>query len=344
MEQRAIEMLKERTGLTFNRLVRFSDGCGAQFKSRFCVADLCSAGERLLGSAPAPVAFHYFESNEGKSESDAAGSALKLRAERMCLRDKELVLTCTAQLVEELTKISPPSTDKYEFCAIEEFPTFQRVGARDRQEVKLQGIRKLHQINHSGGGIKVSPLSCLDCAKLSGECEQCQAADFTVTPDRLAALLGGRGEEAREEPEQELGQAIVEGEGEQLEKSDGEGDGEEEEIEEGDIVWGIRYGKRAPAVVVSLAEVPQPRQRAIKTSKVRMCCVGGALVLVMTTTTFQEGVVYIKWVGLVDGAGGAMYAAAEQQRLVLLGDSPEDMAWGERVEDNYLVAKAMLVA
>ena len=63
----------------------------------------------------------------------------------------------------------------------------------------------------------------------------------------------------------------------------------------------------------------------------------------MTTTTFQEGVVYIKWVGLLDGAGGAMFAAAEQQRLVLLGDSPEDMAWGERVKDNYLAAKAMLV-
>ena len=45
----------------------------------------------------------------------------------------------------------------------------------------------------------------------------------------------------------------------------------------------------------------------------------------------QENVVYIKWVGLVDTAGGqvATFAAEERSKLVLLGDSPQDSEWGK---------------
>lgn len=60
--------------------------------------------------------------------------------------------------------------------------------------------------------------------------------------------------------------------GRPAEGSDVEGgqddDGEEEEFEVGDVVWGLRYGKRAPAVVVRLEDIPQPRQRQIKSRKV----------------------------------------------------------------------------
>ena len=49
MEQRAVKILEEKTYLKFTRIIRFSDGCGAQFKSRFAVADLVFTSERLLG-------------------------------------------------------------------------------------------------------------------------------------------------------------------------------------------------------------------------------------------------------------------------------------------------------
>ena len=65
-----------------------SDGCGAQFKSQFCVADFCEAGGRVLGKPGAKVSFIYFESNEGKGESDAHGLVEKMQIERMVLCDR----------------------------------------------------------------------------------------------------------------------------------------------------------------------------------------------------------------------------------------------------------------
>ena len=41
-----------------------------------------------------------------------------------------------------------------------------------------------------------------------------------------------------------------------------------EQVEVGDVVWGLRYGKRVPAVVVDFEEVPKARQKQIKSRKV----------------------------------------------------------------------------
>ena len=43
-----VEIVGEETGLSFNKLIRFSDDCGVQFKSRFCVAGLCQIPEKVL--------------------------------------------------------------------------------------------------------------------------------------------------------------------------------------------------------------------------------------------------------------------------------------------------------
>ena len=60
----------------------------------------------------------------------------------------------------------------------------------------------------------------------------------------------------------------------------------------------------------------------------------------------QETVVYIKWVGLVDTAGEevATFAAAERSKLVLLGNSPQDIEWGKRVPAMYMAAKMVMMA
>ena len=82
-ERRIVEILMEKTGMSFLNIIRFSDGCGAQFKSRFCVADLCQMPGKVLSSEnmDCKVQAHYFASHEGKSDSDTAGSLEKLRAE-----------------------------------------------------------------------------------------------------------------------------------------------------------------------------------------------------------------------------------------------------------------------
>ena len=202
MEARAVEILMEKTGLKFNKLFRFSDGCGAQFKSRYSTADLVTAGERILGNKEAEVTFCYFASNEGKSESDTAGSAFKARVESMCLRNPELVILCAADLVREVTKLTPDCTKKYSFVVVEEFPVFTRIQPHLRAQVPIQGIRKLHEISYRAGGIRAKRLSCLTCLREQEECDRCRQLPFTIPPAKLAKLLGSGQEQVEQQQEQ----------------------------------------------------------------------------------------------------------------------------------------------
>ena len=232
MEARAVEILKDKTGLEFESLVRVSDGCGAQFKSRFCVADLCKAGERILGKSEADVKFVYFESNEGKGESDTRGSVFKMRSERMVLRDHNLVITSAKQLVQALNNLPPESTDLYDFTIIEEFPAFERIKAQDRAEVKLAGIRSLHQISFSTAGLKTSTLSCLSCARLGSECELCSQKLITIPMDKLKQMLVKEKSDTDEEQNvEEIEERFeINESAELLEQSDVEGEHDNEEV------------------------------------------------------------------------------------------------------------------
>ena len=69
------------------------------------------------------------------------------------------------------------------------------------------------------------------------------------------------------EEEQEDGMAIVSMPNDVLEQSDSEVEESSEELEVGDIVWGLRYGKRQPAIIVPLSEVPLPRLKSIRSKK-----------------------------------------------------------------------------
>ena len=265
MEKRAVEIVKEKTGLQFKKAIRFSDGCGAQFKSRFCVADLCSVPEKVLGSSDGHASYHYFESNEGKSESDTAGSNFKVRVESIILKNPDLVINSSSDLQAAYMKHAPEHTKCYQFCVVEEFPTFQRDKPECRAEVKIIGIRQIHCINYSENGLKASKLSCLSCLKLQEDCESCREQAYTVTSDKLAKSLSGPQEQGESREEQGREEVIYESYGNEdiLEKSDDEGDidqesdnGEDEdEVGAGNIVWGLRYGKRAPAKVVTLVSI-----------------------------------------------------------------------------------------
>ena len=77
-EQRVVDIIRDKTGCSFFKVVIFSDGCSAQFKSRFCNADLCELPVKVLGMENGSVQLedgsvrveaHYFASHEGKSDS-----------------------------------------------------------------------------------------------------------------------------------------------------------------------------------------------------------------------------------------------------------------------------------
>ena len=103
-----VKVAEEQTGLTFNGFPRFSDGCGAQYKSQFCLADLTQVPQDVLhlenNLSSNAISFHYFASHEGKSESDSLGALDKLDASRMILKNPHLVINGAEEYVFEITK------------------------------------------------------------------------------------------------------------------------------------------------------------------------------------------------------------------------------------------------
>ena len=190
----------------------------------------------------------------------------------MLLRNNNLAITCAKELVEELNKLTPDKVGKYEFTMVEEYGTFERTNPKDRDEVKLNGIRKVHQVTFNGSSLTALPLSCLSCARLQAQCDTCVLLPPTVPEMKLARLLRKEMHIVQDvegvEEEQEDGMAIVSMPNDVLEQSDSEVEESSEELEVGDIVWGLRYGKRQPAIIVPLSEVPLPRQKSIRSKKV----------------------------------------------------------------------------
>ena len=73
-ERRMFEIARNELGMTIDHWQRWSDGCGAQFRSKFVNHDLLQAPctfDVQSGS------FSYFETHEGKNTSDTIGSIVK---------------------------------------------------------------------------------------------------------------------------------------------------------------------------------------------------------------------------------------------------------------------------
>ena len=231
MEERAVKVCEEKTGLKFFKGGRFTDGCRAQYKSGFVVADQCSAGQRMFGQEYDMI-YIYYAGNEGKSESDTTGSNFKVRIDSMILRNPNLVMRCAAELVEVYEKFAPKDTQRYAFLHVEEILPFEREESKARKKVTVPGINKLHQIRYTKGGLKLAELSCLSCLRLPVECETCSKLGFDISPEKVGQMLG-RVEDQEEEDEQE----VVEYEGvELLEASDCEQ--EKEDIDGGETDGG----------------------------------------------------------------------------------------------------------
>ena len=73
-EKRMFEIVKEKVNRKIKKWIRYSDGCGAQLKSGYVIADLLNVKD-LFGLEN--INFNYFESHEGKNISDQIGSIVK---------------------------------------------------------------------------------------------------------------------------------------------------------------------------------------------------------------------------------------------------------------------------
>ena len=212
---------------------------------------------------------HYFASHEGKSDSDTAGSLEKLRAERVILRNKNLVITNAAQLIDAMTAATPKNsaTAKYSFKVIEEMPVLDRVPSHVRLAVTIKGIMKLHFVGIQEGCLKTKTISCLQCLQEASECEKCAKLSVFKSVERLQALLSLSGSEQSDDEEgdhhDEEGAEVneIEEETDSGEETDednsGQEDCEDDEIHEGCFVWAPFGRRKYPAQIVSLASVPQ---------------------------------------------------------------------------------------
>ena len=253
----------------------------------------------------------------------------KIRVEALLLRNPHLVITNAKDLVSAYHKYSNNDSMTYSFCIVEVMEPFERQKKDERAFIRIPNIMKCHEIHYFEGGLIAKEVPCFQCARLDALCPDCRLNfKYTVKPDKVArALSGWKDPESIIEEEVVLDVEGMADQEEVLEQSDF--DGEDDLVEDdggvedegvtlfpvGKLVWGLRYGVRQPAQVISLEDVPEGRRKSLRTKK------GGSVIL--------------KFIGK------EKYGIAETTKLVELGDNEQDHSWGMDNID-YLRALRML--
>ena len=294
--------------------------------------------EKMLGleqeqNQECRVEAHYFASQEGKSDSDTAGSLEKLRAERIMLRNTDMVVTNTAQLVSAILGSAPPPDDsataKYSFRIVEEMPAISRVVSHQRPAIQIKGIRNFHYFGVFDGCLKAKTVSCLSCLGSQEECEDCRASVPLKTALQLKAALSLQVQEddeefnemeAEESGEVTAVQSDEEESDSESEDEDSENEEDSEEFVEGCYVWAPFGRKMFPAKVVSLGVIPQVLHRQLNTRR--------------------PGQMYVRWIGEVDSSGQAVdrFSSVRQDKLKVLGDDVLDHSLGRRCPMQFYQA------
>ena len=101
-EHRLFEIVREKLHRPLNHWIRYSDGCGAQFKSGYVVADMLRATENYQVKS---VSFNYFEFHEGKSCSDSIGSIVRCSFTRSMLKSQQAVCNIDDTLAAGLEEL-----------------------------------------------------------------------------------------------------------------------------------------------------------------------------------------------------------------------------------------------
>ena len=81
-EQRMFEIRRSKIPRNIHHWQRWSDGCGHEFRSRFCNAELTKMADKLQLKS---VKWEYFEAHEGMSLSDAVWAMVKSKVLRKML-------------------------------------------------------------------------------------------------------------------------------------------------------------------------------------------------------------------------------------------------------------------
>ena len=175
-EARVFEIMRQQLNRDIKHWVRFSDGCGAQFKSRFATPDL---PKFLIEQKLKSAAYHYYESHEGKNISDTIGSMAKSALRRATIKTMSLPRD-PEEVVNLIRQEIGLSSEKFEHIIVECFKPFEREDAKSRREIPIDGIRKIcsltTRVNNTtptAPDIKAKPLTCTSC-EANKECDLCK--------------------------------------------------------------------------------------------------------------------------------------------------------------------------
>ena len=159
------------------------------------------------------------------------------------------------------TRDKESETAFYSLWRVEEFPFLERT--KSEAGLKINGIRKIHQLSLDSQGIRDKKLSCLNCG-VSSLCLPCKQQKLKFTMDKIKNVLASAQEDNNkvgepDESDEETPMEEVEG-GEEADHSEQVDDehvrDDQQDIGLGDIVWVLFNRRWTAAKIVALSDIP----------------------------------------------------------------------------------------
>ena len=155
------------------------------------------------------------------------------------------------------TRDNESETLVYQLWRVEEFPFLKR--SKSEAGLKINGIRKIHQLSLTSEGIRSRKLSCMDCPA-SSLCLACKQQKIIFSAEKIkTVIVASAAEDDSDESDEEAIVDIEQGENEEggyEDSGDESGDvAEGHDLGPGDIVW-VFFNKRWIAgKIVSLSDI-----------------------------------------------------------------------------------------
>ena len=122
-EIKIFELMEEKFGVRPELWTRWSDQCAAQFKSQYTLRKLAESPDALgFSSGNGTVQWSFFETGEGKNDSDSLGSIAKLAYHRGVAKNRDLSVRTGAQVTKLIRENIAMTSTKLQFIEIIEVP------------------------------------------------------------------------------------------------------------------------------------------------------------------------------------------------------------------------------
>ncbi|XP_022107160.1 uncharacterized protein LOC110988175 [Acanthaster planci] len=170
--------LRQKRGIDIGMMVRFSDGCASQYKSRGPIADIAKSQENYQF----PLSHNYFGSRHGKGPADGEAAVIKSHATN-AVKSGTAVIRDARALYEHCTKNLEKEPTENNCLHFRTSFYFVEEVIRDRAESQIKtipGTRAMHSILSlkNQDQVKKRDLSCFCSACKDGTLQGCENAEF----------------------------------------------------------------------------------------------------------------------------------------------------------------------